>query len=197
MTQILDLASGKPWRDRLMPAMFRNQRFYVDTGIRESGRRIVPHEFPKRDTPYAEDMGRRAREFTVRAYLIVYPKEMSATTSRFGADLKKRNYIPARDKLIEALETEGPADLQLPLLGVLKVACSRYRVTEENKLGGYCVFDMTFVEFGKAPAEGPRESAPGVRYATSQMNEATKDRITNTIEQEAKKADEARQGDPV
>ena len=75
MSTILELASGMAWRSRLMPAKFRGARFHVDTGVRESGRRIVPHEFPKRDVPYAEDMGRRAREFTVRGYIIVYPSE--------------------------------------------------------------------------------------------------------------------------
>ncbi|MCA1457709.1 DNA circularization N-terminal domain-containing protein [Bradyrhizobium sp. BRP22] len=36
-------------------------------------RRIVEHEFPKKELPYAEDMGRSAREFTVRGYCNVYP----------------------------------------------------------------------------------------------------------------------------
>jgi len=175
MTIITELASGRPWRGRWMPAMFRNARFHVDTGIRESGRRLVPHEFPKRDVPYAEDMGRRAREFTVRGYIIVYPRNES------GNELRQRNYIPARDALIKALEEEGPAELQLPLLGVLKVACARYRITEDNKAGGFCVFDMSFVEFGQAPAEGTRQSAAGVTYAATQINDATKALISDGI----------------
>jgi len=179
MTTILDLQSGIAWRSRLMPAMFRNARFHVDSGVRESGRRIVPHEFPKRDTPYAEDMGRRAREFTVRAYIIVYPRDMQGP----GLELQVKNYIPARDRLIEALETQGPADLQLPLLGVLNVACTRYRITEESKFGGYCAFDMSFVEYGQAPALGPRESKPGVVYAASQISQATKNDLATGIEQ--------------
>jgi prophage DNA circulation protein len=183
MTIITQLASGKPWRDRWQPAMFRNARFHVETGLRESGRRLVPHEFPKRNVPYAEDMGRRAREFTVRGYIIVYPRNED------GHELRKRNYIPARDALIKALEEEGPAELQLPLLGVLKVACSRYRVTEDNKSGGFCVFDMSFVEFGQAPAEGTRDSKAGVEYAETQNNAATKAFITDGI----KKVSESRE----
>ena len=87
-TTILQLQSGIAWRQYLKPAMFRNARFHVETGVRESGRRVVNHEFPKRDVPYAEDMGRRARELTVRGYIIVYPNDGSQT-------LKKKNYIPA------------------------------------------------------------------------------------------------------
>lgn len=175
---ILQLQSGIAWRQYLKRASFRGQPFYVDTGVRESGRRVVQHEFPKRDVPYAEDMGRRAREFTVRGYLIVYPNE----TAFPNDPLKKSNYIKARDALITALEsTEGPANLQLPLLGVLNVMCQRYRVTEEEKLGGFCVFDMTFTEFGQAPANGERLGPAGVYYAADALGVAVQAAVTNGI----------------
>ena len=178
-TKIIELESGKAWRSKMMPAKFRDCRFHVETAVRESGRRIVPHEFPKRDLPYAEDMGRRQREFTVRGYIIVYPRDLQGP----GLDLYAKNYIPARDKLIAALETEGPAVLQLPLLGMLEVACTRYRVTEESRLGGYCVFDMSFTEYGKAPATGERSSEAGVYYAVEQINQAEKDNVSKVIDQ--------------
>jgi prophage DNA circulation protein len=171
-TTILSLQSGIAWRSSLRRASFRGAQFHVDTGVRESGRRIVNHEFPKRDVPYAEDMGRKAREFTVRGYIIVYPRDT-------GDLLQQRNYIPARDSLILALETDGPANLQLPTLGVLNVAVTRYRITEEEKFGGYCVFDMTFTEFGQAPATGTRDSAAGVYYAAQTLGDATQTAITN------------------
>lgn len=178
-TTILELKSGIAWRQYLKVAMFRKARFHVDTGVRESGRRIVQHEFPKRDVPYAEDMGRKAREFTVRGYLIVYPTGGSSAAS--DDPLKQASYIKARDALITALETEGPADLQLPLLGVLNVACQRYRVTEEARFGGYCTFDMTFTEFGQAPATGTRDSAAGVYYAADALSVATRSRVATGI----------------
>ena len=166
-TKITELESGIAWRKYWMPAKFRGERFHVDSAVRESGRRIVSHEFPKRDIPYAEDMGRRQREFTVRGYIIVYPRDVDGDT------MKKKNYIDARDKLIAALEDDGPAILQLPLLGILNVACTRYRITEENRTGGYCVFDMSFVEYGQAPATGTRQSAAGVYYAVDRLNQAS------------------------
>jgi prophage DNA circulation protein len=54
-----------PWRDVLLsqPASFRGVIFHVETGGKSSGRRTVTHEYPKRDDPYAEDMGRVARHF--------------------------------------------------------------------------------------------------------------------------------------
>jgi prophage DNA circulation protein len=171
-SNILALRSGIAWRSSLRRASFRGAQFHVDTGVRESARRIVNHEFPKRNVPYAEDMGRRAREFTVRGYIIVYPRDT-------GDLLQQKNYIPARDSLILALETDGPANLQLPLLGVLNCACTRYRVTEEDKLGGFCTFDMTFTEYGQAPATGTRDSAAGVTYAAANLGNATQTAITD------------------
>ena len=171
-TTILSLQSGIAWRSSLRRASFRSAQFHVDTGVRESGRRIVNHEFPKRDAPYAEDMGRKARSFTVRGYIIVYPKDT-------GDVLQQKNYIPARDSLILALETDGPANLQLPTLGVLNVACTGYRITEEEKFGGYCVFDMSFTEYGQAPATGTRDSAAGVTYAAAALGDATQTAMTN------------------
>ena len=74
----------------LVPATFRLAPFHVDANSRTSGRRIVLHEFPKRDTPYAEDMGRSARRFPVTGYVI-------------GPD-----YQIWRELLVLALEAEGP-----------------------------------------------------------------------------------------
>ena len=43
-----------PFRDNLMPASFRGAMFHVEAGGKESGRRIVVHEFPKKEFPYAK-----------------------------------------------------------------------------------------------------------------------------------------------
>jgi prophage DNA circulation protein len=180
-TTILELQSGIAWRQYLKRASFRGAQFYVETGVRESGRRVVQHEFPKRSVPYAEDMGRRAREFTVRGYCIVYPTGGKNSRAPANDPLKQANYIPARDKLITALETEGPATLQLPLLGALGVMCQRYRVTEEDRFGGYCVFDMTFTEYGQAPATGTRQSAAGVYYAANALSAAAQSAVETGI----------------
>ncbi|MCP1778831.1 MULTISPECIES: DNA circularization N-terminal domain-containing protein [Bradyrhizobium] len=134
------------WRDRLMPASFRNARFHCEVNSQESGRRIVLHEYPKKDYPYAEDMGRVARAFSVRGYCIVYPYDDDANDI-----LYRRDYQLARNRLILALEEEGPGTLRLPTLGDKIVVCPRYRVSEEEKVGGFCVFDMQFQEQGLDP----------------------------------------------
>lgn len=146
MATIRDLQSGRVWRDRMLPAHFDGRMFHVDSGSRESGRRIVVHEFPKKEDCYSEDMGKKAVQFSVRGYCIVYPHDDSG-----APDLYRTDYQIARDKLQERLETGNPGVLQLPTFAPMKVKCQRYRMTEEEKYGGYCVFDMQFVEAGVQP----------------------------------------------
>ena len=71
-----------------------------DTGV---GRRNEVHEYPLRDLPYADDLGRRAREFQVNGYVV------------------GENYLQERDALIEALEAYGPGELIHPKYGMLNV----------------------------------------------------------------------------
>lgn len=159
MSTIRDIRN--PWRDALLPANFDGCFFHVEAGSKESGRRIVVHEFPKKDVPYAEDMGRRAIEFSVRAYCIQYPFNTTDAPDPVPGDVRflyMRDYRIARDLLRDRLEIEGSGTLQLPSLPPLRVVCPRYRLSEEERLGGYCVFDIQFVEFGAPPA-GPNISS--------------------------------------
>lgn len=59
------------WRDRLLPASFRGAEFLVDSHSTEAaGRRAAVHEYPGRDTPYAEDLGRRTGEYRIQGYVL-------------------------------------------------------------------------------------------------------------------------------
>jgi prophage DNA circulation protein len=151
-----------PWRDELLPASFRGQMFHVETGSKESGRRIVVHEFPKRDIPYSEDMGQRTMEFSVRGYIITFPMDT-------GIALYSRDYRVARDALITALEQLGPAVLQLPTMKPFMVVCPQYRWAEEERAGGFCVFDMTFVEYGVAPSTASTSSEENLKQASEDL----------------------------
>jgi hypothetical protein len=167
-----------PWRDALLPAMFDGCPFHVEAGSQGGGRRIAVHQFPKRDLPYSEDMGRRATEITVRGYCIQFmydssggygpgvpgsPGFIGPTDSLAPSfPLYMRDYRLARDILQQRLDAGGDGVLQLPNSArggpgpslAISVVCTQYRMTEEQRFGGYVVFDMTFVEFGK-PASVP------------------------------------------
>jgi prophage DNA circulation protein len=133
---IMDLPSA--WRKSFMPANYRGAGFYVESGGPDSGRRIALHEFPKRDVPYAEDMGKRATRFTVRAYCI--------------QSARQPDYRQPRNALRSKLEQIGSGQIQLPFIPPFTVVCERYKLTEEDKYGGYRVFDISVVEAGGTQA---------------------------------------------
>jgi hypothetical protein len=122
-----------PWRDKYQEAAFRGVMFFVETDARQGGRRVAMHEYPKRNTPYAEDMGRKAKRFLVQGYLI------------------GKNYLEQKYRLIDALEKDGPGMLRLPLpyqMSDEKVMVMAYTVTEARERGGYCQVEMDFIEYG-------------------------------------------------
>jgi prophage DNA circulation protein len=151
MSTILDIPNTI-WRDQLLPATFAGAQFHCEANSREGGQRLVVHEFPKRDLPYAETMGRRAMEFTIRGYCICYPKDTALP-------LYRRDYRIARDQLLNKLDGGLPGILQLPTQAPMWVACGRYRMTEEERFGGYCVLDMSFIEYGKTASPAPNVTA--------------------------------------
>lgn len=155
--------STAQWRSRLRPASFRGVQFKIESSRRGSGRRLVLHEFPKRDDPYAEDMGRRARRFAVTGYVV------------------GENYMVARDALVLALEQEGPAMLILDRLGEQMVKVDSYGVTEVRERGGIAEFDMTFVEAGTAPDFAPAAATQeAVGAAANEAGAATTEALGNS-----------------
>lgn len=119
-------ASGRPLR-----GSFRNAEFIVPTDDLEFGRRTQLHEFPLRDLPQVEDLGRKARRFTVEVFVA-------------GA-----NYMAERDALIAELEKPGPGTLVHPFYGSLNVTCVEGKVRNASREGGKASFNITFVEAGE------------------------------------------------
>jgi hypothetical protein len=170
--------SRTAWRDELLPAHFDQYVFHVESGSREGGRRIVVHEYPKKDLDWAEDMGRSATTFTVRGYILTYPREVSSPQDA-RSWLYTRDYRNPRNALQERLDTGGAGTLQLPTYRPVRCVCQRYRMTEEEKYGGYVVFDMQFVELG-APPFRPAEDTEANMIAQSN---ALKQRVLTALTQ--------------
>lgn len=118
------------WRDNLRPASFRGVEFHVSAGSRSSGRRGIEFEYPKRDDPYFEDLGRMARRWSVTGYVL-------------GSDYQRQ-----ADALCRALEAIEPGTLVHPTMGTMRVVCQPYTRSEKKTEGGYAEFDMVFVEAG-------------------------------------------------
>jgi hypothetical protein len=130
------------WRTKWYQALFRSEIFFVETDSTGSGRRVAVHEYPKRNVPYAEDMGRAARTYQVQGYLI----------GPFYHELKER--------LITALEKDGPGRLRLPMYQDVEVMVQSYTVSENRERGGFCTIQMQFVEYGD-PEFRANISTPG------------------------------------
>lgn len=118
------------WRDQMQAASFRGVPFHTEGSEGTFGRRTVTHEYPLRDLPYVEDLGRKAREVNVEAFII-------------GPD-----YMNGRDALIRALEQPGPGTLVHPYRGALRVVLTDARLRESSDAGGMARFTLSFVEAG-------------------------------------------------
>lgn len=120
------------WRDELRPASFRGVAFEVEADSGTFGRRTQVHEYPQRDKPWTEDLGRATRSFEITAFLI-------------GDD-----YLQRRDALLAALEEEGAGTLVHPWYGELTVNVKDpARVSHSRLNGGMCEVALSFVEAGE------------------------------------------------
>lgn len=142
------------WRDDLRAGKFRDATFHIESHDASGGRRLAVHEYPLRDTPYPEDMGRATRKWAVTAYLL-------------GAD-----YMLSRDALVAALEAAGPGTLVHPYLGTLRVAVADFRFTESTREGGMARFSINFVE---AADPARPDVLPDTRAAVESRAAATQD----------------------
>lgn len=137
----------------LIAGSFRGVAFRTTSAELTGGRRNVLNQYPQRDVPYSDDMGREARSYVVEAYLV-------------GDD-----YLAQRDALQAALETAGPGELRHPRYGILTVALSgKFSFKESPDRGGYCSVSVTFVEDG--PNTFPQASTNTVAQVESTANAA-------------------------
>ncbi|HWH86360.1 MAG TPA: DNA circularization N-terminal domain-containing protein [Pseudomonas sp.] len=117
------------WRLEYRPGKFRGIEFNLETSSATGGRRTVLNEFPLRDEGTTEDMGRRARQFSLDMVFI------------------GRDYMTRRDAMIKALEEHGTGTLIHPFRGEFTVAViGEYRCEESTQEGGKAKITQTFVE---------------------------------------------------
>jgi prophage DNA circulation protein len=136
--------SPAPWRLRLVPASFAGAQYHVEQQARSGGRRVVLHEYPKRDMPYAEDMGRSAMRYQITGYIL------------------GPSYFQGKQALMSALD-KGEGLLVDPYLASPKnCICDRYSVSETRERGGYCTFEMSFMEVG-SPGNTPEQISSAVQ----------------------------------
>lgn len=132
------------WREQWQKASFRGVEFRFRTASATLGRRNVVHSYPGRDDPYVEDMGRKAREFTIEAFVI------------------GDNYIAWRNQLEAACEQAGSGELVHPTRGRMQVALQDCRPSESIDAGGMASYSLTFIEAGSNRFPTVRTDAPSL-----------------------------------
>lgn len=124
--------------DQLQPASFRGVPFAVLSSEARFGRRQATHEYPFRDKPWIEDIGRGTRKIAFVAFLV-------ENAIYGGGDV-----IAQREKMIAACEKLGSGTLIHPTLGRLTVSVmdDGLAVTERWDEGLYFELGFTFIESG-------------------------------------------------
>lgn len=117
------------WREKLQEASFRGIPFLTEGVDSTVGRRARVHEFPLRDKAESEDVGAKARVYKINAFVL------------------GDNYMFARTKLREALETKGPGVLVHTYWGRrLVVLSAPVTISESGAHGGMAKFPLEFTE---------------------------------------------------
>ncbi len=129
------------WRDDYRQGSFRAVAFRTAEHELSGGRRAPIFEYPDRDDPSSEDLGRRARQYRLELFV-------------GGGD-----YFAERDALIDALETKGPGKLIHPFLGEQQVQVLDYSVSETTEEGGIARFSVLFSEAGVEVAQSQAADA--------------------------------------
>lgn len=145
------------WRDELHPASFRGVPFHVDSDSMPVGRRTQVHEYPQRDKPLVEDLGRVTREIKMAAFVI-------------GED-----FLIKRDALLNALDKPGAGELIHPWYGRLMVTATGCSVGHERREGGMARFDLVFVE------DGEKGFPAGVPNTARQLEESSETLLQSAI----------------
>jgi prophage DNA circulation protein len=127
------------WFDQLQQASYRGVPFGVLGSDGRFGRRVAVHEYPMRDKPYIEDMGRSTRRINLVGFLV----ENSLV---YGGG----SVLAQRDAMVAAAEQEGAATLVHPTLGRLTVSIPDgcLNVRERWDQGRYFELSFSFIESG-------------------------------------------------
>lgn len=143
-------AAAPGWRERYVQGSFRGVPFTTTDRDLSGGRRVALFEFPFRDQPVSEDMGRRAEEATLECFVI-------------GPD-----YMEKRDALLVALRAYGPGTYVDPWTGEqLQVSVEDWRVTESTAEGGMARFSIVLRESGADQPIAARTDTAALARATA------------------------------
>ncbi|MHA6236879.1 DNA circularization protein [Pseudomonas fluorescens group sp. PF-69] len=149
------------WVKKLNPASFRGLRFGVLGSEQRFGRRVAVHEYPNRDKPFVEDMGRSTRSINLVGFLI-------EDSHVYGGG----SVLEQRELMIAAAEKAGPGILIHPTLGQLTVSLpdGGLSVVERWDEGRYFELHFSFIEAGE-------RVFPAAKVATKSLLDSLVDKL--------------------
>jgi len=136
---------------------FRGVEFHTESSSGNIGRRVVIDEFPDKDEAASEDLGRKARAFTLTIFVL-------------GPDWEQK-----RNDLEAAFEKEGPGELVHPWRGTMNVAVTDCNPTENIAQGARQSWSVSFTVVGT-------KSQPSVRPDTVAVVDAASDKALEAVQ---------------
>ncbi|HHC6515880.1 TPA: DNA circularization protein [Vibrio parahaemolyticus] len=114
-----------------LTASFRGVTFLLDEAEGESGRRAVPHAYPKKELGYTEDNGK------------------VLTNERISGRVVGEDYFEELATLLDALNQPGPGELIHPWFGVRKVQIGKVNHRLVIQKDGLATFNFEVFEYGE------------------------------------------------
>jgi prophage DNA circulation protein len=151
--------------DNLQPASFRGVPFGVILSESRHGRRLALHEYPYRDEPWPEDLGKAPRKFAIQGFLI------TDSLIYGGGDV-----IDQVTDLIEAVETAGAGTLIHPVLGRVQVCIPEDGLVVTAPLTAATCIEFTLACYTAGERKFPTttaDSVDGLEGAADAMDSAS------------------------
>lgn len=175
----------KAFFESLAPASYRGVKFAVLTSKGAFGRRNVVHEYPFRDTPWIEDLGRGTRRITVQGFLLEGDAKLGGGTLQSQIN-----------RLITACETYGEGKLIHPQLGELAVGLlSPVEIETRWDKGRAAFVTFVFIENGlrlfPAIVSSPEKTTAAAASATGAATKTFGEKALAALEKGAMAASAA------
>lgn len=148
------------FEDRLT-ASFRGVEFLLEESDGESGRRAIPHAYPKKELGYTEDNGK------------------VLTNEQISGRVVGDNYFEQLQAILEALNKPGPGELVHPWFGIRKVQVGKVSHKLINRVDGTATINFEVFEVGENLFPNAKsDTATQVRSESAN----TKGAVNNTFE---------------
>lgn len=143
------------WRDRLRQNAWLNAPFEYVSHTINVGWRLQTHQYPERDTPWTQNLGRDAESLTVVGYV------------------SGHDYDIRRDAVLKAAREGSTGTLVLSRVGPIQAELKSCSCAESVADGGKATFTFQFVEPGKRELPAWERDTSGLLASSVQSVESS------------------------